>query len=45
LRVRLFLIKMVNTGNFRTAFDAEGKSYKYVSLKMYRFSTMEKIRI
>jgi hypothetical protein len=36
---------MVNTGNFRTAFDAEGKSCKYVSLKIYKFSTIEKIRI
>ena len=42
MRAQLFLIKMVNTENFRTAFDAEGKSCKYVSLKIYNFSTMEK---
>jgi hypothetical protein len=45
LRAQLFLIKLVNTENFRTAFDAEGKSCKYVSLKIYKLSTMEKIRI
>jgi hypothetical protein len=34
---------MVNTGTFSTAFKARGKNFRYISLKIYNFSTMQKI--
>jgi hypothetical protein len=36
---------MVNPGTFRTTLKAMGKNSKYMSLKIYNFSTMEKIRM
>lgn len=36
---------MVNARIFRTALKAMGKSSKYKSLKIYYFSTMQKIRL
>jgi hypothetical protein len=33
---------MVNTVTLRTALKAVGKSSKYMSLKIYNFSTMQK---
>jgi hypothetical protein len=36
---------MVNTGTLRTTIEAMEKSSKYMSLKIYNFSTMQKIRM
>ena len=36
---------MVNTEIFRTALKAVGKNSKYMSSKIYNFSTMQNIRM